>query len=86
MSRLSSGLEAGIGQIFDPASADGPRWSATPEDQAPRVIEDQVADPLTTAMSTAPKSKVVRGFSFFGEQFTRNIFWVSRFQELKSFP
>src|SRR5437667_4389804 len=34
--------------------------------QAPQVIEDQVTYPLTTAMLTVPKSKVVRGFSFFG--------------------
>jgi len=31
--------------------------------QAPQVIEDQVTYPLTTAMLTVPKSKVVRGFS-----------------------
>lgn len=30
--------------------------------QAPQVIEDQVTYPLTTAMLTVPKSKVVRGF------------------------
>ncbi|MDB5660464.1 MAG: resistance nodulation cell division metal efflux pump, inner rane component [Cypionkella sp.] len=34
--------------------------------QAPQVVEDQVTYPLTTAMLTVPKSKVVRGFSFFG--------------------
>ena len=34
--------------------------------QAPQVIEDQVTYPLTTAMLTVPRSKVVRGFSFFG--------------------
>jgi len=33
--------------------------------QAPQVVEDQVTYPLTTAMLTVPKSKVVRGFSFF---------------------
>src|SRR5260370_1002737 len=32
--------------------------------QAPQVIEDQVTYPLTTAMLTVPRSKVVRGFSF----------------------
>ena len=37
--------------------------------QAPQVIEDQVTYPLTTAMLTVPKSKVVRGFSFFGVSF-----------------
>ena len=35
--------------------------------QAPQVVEDQVTYPLTTAMLSVPKSKVVRGFSFFGE-------------------
>lgn len=34
--------------------------------QAPQVVEDQVTYPLTTAMLTVPKSKVVRGVSFFG--------------------
>lgn len=37
--------------------------------QAPQVIEDQVTYPLTTAMLTVPRSKVVRGFSFFGVSF-----------------
>jgi len=30
--------------------------------QAPQVVEDQVTYPLTSAMLTVPKSKVVRGF------------------------
>ena len=34
--------------------------------QAPQVVEDQVTYPLATAMLTVPKSRVVRGFSFFG--------------------
>ncbi|MBI1866770.1 MAG: efflux RND transporter permease subunit [Methylocystis sp.] len=42
--------------------------------QAPQVVEDQVTYPLTTAMLTAPKSKVVRGFSFFGVSFVYIIF------------
>jgi len=42
--------------------------------QAPQVIEDQVTYPLTTAMLTVPKSKVVRGFSFFGVSFVYVIF------------
>lgn len=42
--------------------------------QAPLVIEDQVTYPLTTAMLTVPKSKVVRGFSFFGVSFVYVIF------------
>ncbi|WP_201860708.1 efflux RND transporter permease subunit [Microvirga soli] len=42
--------------------------------QAPQVVEDQVTYPLTTAMLTVPKSKVVRGFSFFGASFVYIIF------------
>src|SRR5882757_3104159 len=42
--------------------------------QAPQVIEDQVTYPLTTAMLTVPKSKAVRGFSFFGVSFVYIIF------------
>mgnify|MGYP001130919656 CR=1 FL=1 len=42
--------------------------------QAPQVVEDQVTYPLTTAMLTVPKSKVVRGFSFFGASFVYVIF------------
>jgi Cu(I)/Ag(I) efflux system membrane protein CusA/SilA len=42
--------------------------------QAPQVIEDQVTYPLATAMLTVPKSKVVRGFSFFGVSFVYVIF------------
>jgi Cu(I)/Ag(I) efflux system membrane protein CusA/SilA len=42
--------------------------------QAPQVVEDQVTYPLATAMLTVPKSKVVRGFSFFGVSFVYVIF------------
>ncbi|NNM73887.1 efflux RND transporter permease subunit [Enterovirga aerilata] len=42
--------------------------------QAPQVVEDQVTYPLTTAMLTVPRSKVVRGFSFFGVSFVYVIF------------
>ncbi len=42
--------------------------------QAPQVVEDQVTYPLTTAMLSVPKSKVVRGFSFFGASFVYLIF------------
>ena len=42
--------------------------------QAPQVVEDQVTYPLATAMLTVPKSKVVRGFSFFGVSFVYIIF------------
>lgn len=42
--------------------------------QAPQVVEDQVTYPLTTAMLSVPKSKVVRGFSNFGASFVYVIF------------
>jgi len=42
--------------------------------QAPQVIEDQVTFPLSTAMLSVPRSKVVRGFSFFGVSFVYVIF------------
>jgi Cu(I)/Ag(I) efflux system membrane protein CusA/SilA len=42
--------------------------------QAPQVVEDQVTYPLSAAMLTVPKSKVVRGFSFFGVSFVYIIF------------
>lgn len=42
--------------------------------QSPQVVEDQVTYPLTTAMLAVPKSKVVRGYSFFGFSFVYIIF------------
>src|SRR5688572_14011047 len=42
--------------------------------QAPQVVEDQVTFPLTTSMLSVPRSKVVRGFSFFGASFVYVIF------------
>src|SRR5271163_1897424 len=42
--------------------------------QAPQVIEDQVTYPLATAMLTVPRSRVVRGFSYFGVSFVYVIF------------
>jgi Cu(I)/Ag(I) efflux system membrane protein CusA/SilA len=42
--------------------------------QAPQVIEDQVTFPLVTAMLSVPRSRVVRGFSFFGVSFVYVIF------------
>src|SRR5262245_31217170 len=42
--------------------------------QAPQVVEDQVTYPLTTAMLSVPKSRVVRGFSFFCVSFVYVIF------------
>ncbi len=42
--------------------------------QAPQVVEDQVTFPLATAMLSVPKSRVVRGASFFGVSFVYVIF------------
>ena len=42
--------------------------------QAPQVVEDQVTYPLASAMLTVPRSKVVRGFSFFGASYIYIIF------------
>lgn len=42
--------------------------------QAPQVIEDQVTYPLASAMLSVPRSRVVRGFSFFGVSFVYVIF------------
>ncbi len=42
--------------------------------QAPQVVEDQITYPLATAMLAVPKSRVVRGFSFFGVSFVYVIF------------
>ncbi|MBP6014269.1 MAG: efflux RND transporter permease subunit [Alphaproteobacteria bacterium] len=42
--------------------------------QAPQVIEDQVTYPLTTAMLSVPRSRAVRGFSYFGVSFVYVIF------------
>lgn len=42
--------------------------------QAPRVVEDQVTYPLTTAMLSVPKAVNVRGYSFFGDSYVYVIF------------
>jgi copper/silver efflux system protein len=42
--------------------------------QSPQVVEDQVTYPLTTALLAVPRSKVVRGFSFFGASFVYVVF------------
>jgi copper/silver efflux system protein len=42
--------------------------------QSPRIVEDQVSYPLTTAMVSVPGSKVVRGYSFFGYSLVYVIF------------
>jgi copper/silver efflux system protein len=42
--------------------------------QAPRVVEDQVTYPLTSAMLSVPKAVNVRGYSFFGDSYVYVIF------------
>ncbi|MBE9515848.1 MAG: efflux RND transporter permease subunit [Proteobacteria bacterium] len=42
--------------------------------QAPRVVEDQVTYPLTTAMLSVPGAVTVRGYSFFGDSYVYIIF------------
>ncbi|MBL4911530.1 MAG: efflux RND transporter permease subunit [Alteromonadaceae bacterium] len=42
--------------------------------QSPQVVEDQITYPLTTSMLAVPKTKVVRGYSFFGISFIYIIF------------
>jgi len=42
--------------------------------QAPQIVEDQVTYPLTTALLSVPRSKVVRGFSYFGVSFVYVVF------------
>ncbi|MFO7604329.1 MAG: efflux RND transporter permease subunit [Gammaproteobacteria bacterium] len=42
--------------------------------QAPRVVEDQVTYPLSTAMLSVPKAETVRGYSFFGDSYVYVIF------------
>ncbi|MDH3972344.1 MAG: CusA/CzcA family heavy metal efflux RND transporter, partial [Gammaproteobacteria bacterium] len=42
--------------------------------QAPRVVEDQITYPLSTAMLAVPGAITVRGYSFFGDSFIYVIF------------
>ncbi|MCP4007246.1 MAG: efflux RND transporter permease subunit [bacterium] len=42
--------------------------------QAPRVVEDQISYPLSTALLAVPGAKTVRGYSFFGTSFVYVIF------------
>ncbi len=42
--------------------------------QGPQVVEDQITYPLSTAMLSVPRTKVVRGFSNFGVSFVYVIF------------
>jgi Cu(I)/Ag(I) efflux system membrane protein CusA/SilA len=44
------------------------------EGQAPNIVEDQVTYPITTKMLSVPRSKVVRGYSFYGFSFVYVIF------------
>jgi Cu(I)/Ag(I) efflux system membrane protein CusA/SilA len=43
-------------------------------ERSPTLVEDQVTYPIVTALLSAPKVKVVRGFSFFGVSFVYIIF------------
>jgi len=42
--------------------------------QAPRVVEDQITYPLTTALLSVPGSTTVRGYSFYGDSFVNVLF------------
>jgi Cu(I)/Ag(I) efflux system membrane protein CusA/SilA len=42
--------------------------------RSPDLVEDQITYPIVTALISAPKSKVVRGYSFFGFSFVYVIF------------
>ena len=42
--------------------------------QSPRVVEDQVTYPLTTALLSVPGATTVRGYSFFGDSFVYILF------------
>jgi copper/silver efflux system protein len=42
--------------------------------QAPQIVHDQVTYPITTKMLSVPRSKVVRGYSFYGFSFVYVIF------------
>jgi Cu(I)/Ag(I) efflux system membrane protein CusA/SilA len=42
--------------------------------QAPRLVEDQITYPLTTAMLSVPGAKSVRGYSMFGDSYVYIIF------------
>ena len=42
--------------------------------QSPRVVEDQVTYPLTTALMAVPGATTVRGYSFFGDSFVYVLF------------
>ena len=42
--------------------------------QAPQIVQDQVTYPITTKMLSVPRSKAVRGYSFYGFSFVYVIF------------
>ena len=42
--------------------------------QAPRLVENQVTYPMSTAMLSVPGAKTVRGYSFFGDSFVHVLF------------
>jgi Cu(I)/Ag(I) efflux system membrane protein CusA/SilA len=42
--------------------------------QAPRLVEDQVTYPLTTALMSVPGATTVRGYSFYGDSFVNVLF------------
>ncbi|MEZ5540468.1 MAG: efflux RND transporter permease subunit [Pseudomonadota bacterium] len=42
--------------------------------QSPQVVEDQVTYPITTTMLSVPGTRVVRGYSFFGDSYVYVIF------------
>jgi len=43
-------------------------------DRSPTLVEDQVTYPIVSALLSAPKTKIVRGYSFFGYSFVYVIF------------
>jgi Cu(I)/Ag(I) efflux system membrane protein CusA/SilA len=74
-------VAAGLYAIFHPPLDAIPDLSDTQvivyteySGQAPQVVEDQVTYPLASAMLTVPKSRVVRGFSYFGVSFVYVVF------------
>ena len=42
--------------------------------KAPRLVEDQITYPLTSAMLSVPGAKSVRGYSMFGDSYVYIIF------------
>ena len=42
--------------------------------QAPRIVEDQVTYPFTTALLSVPGATTVRGYSFYGDSFVNVLF------------